>query len=301
MIAIGPDLESMRVARYAIGLPCYICGEGNSLGGDLCRHCRAPLSLSEMGNKARPPLIGMMGPAGVGKTVYLGMLLDLLSRQSDDWQLLARGAFSVSLQQAVIHCLSRCEFPEPTPCEPSRWNWVHAQINRLQRAATELIVPDISGQALMEEVQHPNSWPVVRRLLPRCQGIMLLVDAAQLHDGVTEPDFVSMKLLSFLGELHRHGMRRKLTTPVAVIFTKADQCEAASVDAEQFAKNSTPGLWRMCQQRLARCRFFAAGVVGASGYSYTRSGKQTVPLRIEPRGVIEPFRWLVEEVGKRRG
>ena len=46
-----------------------------------------------IGQKVRPPLLGVIGPSGVGKTVYLGMLLDLLSRQSDDWQLLARARF----------------------------------------------------------------------------------------------------------------------------------------------------------------------------------------------------------------
>ena len=29
-------------------------------------------------------MVGVVGPAGSGKTVYLGMLLDLLSRQADD-------------------------------------------------------------------------------------------------------------------------------------------------------------------------------------------------------------------------
>jgi hypothetical protein len=40
--------------------------------------------------------------------------------------------------------------------------------------------------------------------------------------------------------------------------------------------------------------------VGACGFTYSRSGKQTVPLRIEPRGIVEPFRWLIQEVGQRR-
>jgi hypothetical protein len=26
-------------------------------------------------------------------------------------------------------------------------------------------------------------------------------------------------------------------------------------------------------------------------------GMRHVPLRVEPRGIVEPFRWLVEEIG----
>jgi hypothetical protein len=302
MSSVYQELESIRVARYAIGLPCYICGEGNSCEGELCRHCHAPLALAHQAGvqKIRPQMIGVVGPAGSGKTVYLGMLLDLLSRQVDDLQLLARGAFSISLQQGVVSHLSRCEFPNKTPSEPDRWNWVHAQIHGQSRKGMELIVPDMSGEALLEEINHPNSCPVVRQFLEKSHGVIMLVDAARLDSGDNEPDFFAMKVLSFLCELHDRSPQRKLDIPVSVVFTKADQCEAAFLDAPKFAQKHTSGLYQLCQQRLTKFQFFAAGVVGACGFTYSRSGKQTVPLRIEPRGIVEPFRWLVKEVAQRR-
>jgi hypothetical protein len=302
MTSVYQDLESIRVARYAIGLPCYICGEGNSCEGELCRHCHAPLALAHQASmqKIRPQMIGVIGPAGCGKTVYLGMLLDLLSRQADDLQLLARGAFSISLQQGVVSHLARCEFPNKTPSEPDRWNWVHAQLNGHSRHGMELIVPDMSGEALLEEINHPNSCPVIRRFLEKSHGVVMLVDAARLDTGDNEPDFFAMKVLSFLCELHERKPQQKLDIPVSVVFTKADQCEAAFLDSTHFARRHTPGLWQLCQQRLSNFQFFAGGVVGACGYTYNRTGKQIVPLRIEPRGVVEPFRWLAKEVSKRK-
>ena len=54
-------------------------------------------------------MIATLGSADAGKTVYLGMLTDMLSRENAPLQLLARGAFSVSLQQATMAALSRCE------------------------------------------------------------------------------------------------------------------------------------------------------------------------------------------------
>ena len=66
-----------------------------------------------------PLMFAALGPSGVGKTVYLGMLLDMLSRQPKELQLSARGGFSVTLQQTTLAALSRCEFPSKTPSEPT--------------------------------------------------------------------------------------------------------------------------------------------------------------------------------------
>ena len=46
MSSVYKPLESCRIAKYAVGVPCYICGEGNSCDGELCRHCHAPLALA---------------------------------------------------------------------------------------------------------------------------------------------------------------------------------------------------------------------------------------------------------------
>src|SRR4051812_31084166 len=95
------ELDSYRLAQYAVQVPCYICGNGNTFDAELCRHCLAPMALAHQANcqKLRPRMIATIGPSGVGKTVYLGMLIDMLSRQPSGMQLLARGAFSITLQQ----------------------------------------------------------------------------------------------------------------------------------------------------------------------------------------------------------
>jgi ABC-type branched-subunit amino acid transport system ATPase component len=68
--------------------------------------------------KIHPRMIAAIGPSGAGKTVYLGVLTDMLSRQVDDLQMLARGAFSIKLQQHAMAALARCEFPHKTPDRP---------------------------------------------------------------------------------------------------------------------------------------------------------------------------------------
>ena len=296
--AIVP-LESSRLFNYVSPVRCYLCEAENTYDAELCRVCAAPMALSRQAaaQKAPPRMVALLGPSAVGKTVYLGMLMDMLSQQPERWQILARGAFSVTLQQTTAAALARCQFPDKTPSEPERWNWVHCEVGlKRPRRALDLVVPDMAGEALLQEVDHPYSFRVIHAFLQKCAGAMILVDAERLSCGNREQDHFSMKLATYLGEVDddaRRGWRRK---PVAVIFTKTDQCPACAADPEGFAKARAPGLWQQCRQRFRRSAFFAASVVGGSMVVESDEGRIAVPLRIEPRGVVEPFRWLLEQL-----
>jgi hypothetical protein len=158
-------------------------------------------------------------------------------------------------------------------------------------------MPDIAGEALFEEVDHPRSYRVIHSLLGRCHGVMILIDGAKLQSGSIDEDYFAMKLLSHLSELGTDPKSPWGTRPVALIFSKADQCEMCFEDPTGYAKRHAPGLWRVCQQRFHKHRFFAAGVAGACVERVVRGGgTQSIPLRVEPRGVIEPFEWLAENL-----
>jgi hypothetical protein len=300
-------LDSYRLVQYAQPLPCYICGGENQLDAELCRHCQAPMSLvHQTGNKkVVPRIISVLGSAGAGKTVYLGMLMDILSRQTDQFQILTRGAFSISLQQNTMAALERCEFPLKTPSEPDRWNWVHCQIRAAaRRRPTELIVPDMAGEAINTEIDHPHSFPVIHALLAKCRGMMIIVDAAGLEAGGHDQDFQAMKMLSYLSELdkgskRKRNRRRLQRQPVAIVFTKADQCDACFADPLAYARRHTPGLWKVCQEHFSQFGFFASGVAGACTWRREFGNELLrVPMRVEPRGIVEPFRWLVDHLKK---
>ncbi len=294
-------MDSYRLAQYSVQVPCFICEGGNSFDAEFCRHCQAPMALAHQANlrKIAPQLVATIGSADAGKTVYLGMLTDMLSRGNDDLQLLARGAFSVSLQQMTMSALSNCEFPDKTPNEPERWNWIHCQVrSSRKRNPTELILPDLSGEAILEEVDHPHTYPVIRAFLSKCRGVLILIDAVRLMDGEKDQDFFTMKMLSYLGELDDDPKTGWPTRPISLIFTKADRCETCFDDAAEFARKHSPGLWQHCQQRFKRSHFFASGVAGACAFQMELGGTRHVPLRVEPRGIVEPFRWLVEQIGQ---
>jgi hypothetical protein len=300
MKGVSLELDSYRLANFSTQIPCLICEAGNTPDAEFCHNCFAPMVLAHQAEtlKVAPIMFAALGPSGVGKTVYLGMLLDMLSRQPKQLQLSARGGFSVTLQQNTLAALARNEFPSKTPTEPDRWNWVHCQLRRTtHRQPVELVLPDIAGEALFQEVDHPRSYRVIHSLLSRCDGVLVLIDGTKLQSGSLDEDYFTMKLLSHLTELAKDTDNAWSLRPVALIFSKADQCESCFDDPADYAQRHAPGLWRICQQRFTRHRFFAAGVAGACATRNARgAGQQNVPLRIEPRGIIEPFEWLVENL-----
>ncbi|MBN1908431.1 MAG: GTPase domain-containing protein [Pirellulales bacterium] len=295
-------LESYRLAQYAVPVSCYLCETENTFDAELCTHCQAPMALAHQAKsqKISPRLIGALGASGAGKTVYLGMLMDMLSRNPKRLRIMARGAFSITLQQTTTHWLSRCRFPDKTASEPDRWNWVHCQVRRPKvRQPMELIMPDMAGEAILEEVDHPHTYRVIHSFLKKCSGVLVLVDAVELMRGRHDHDYFTMKLLSYLAELNVDPKQSWRKRPVAIVFTKADQCDECLDDPNGFAQSHATGLWQQCHERFDNHRFFAASVTGAcANYDNPREGRVSVPLRIEPRGIVEPFEWLLEGLGK---
>ena len=91
----------------------------------------------------------------------------------------------------------------------------------------------------------------------------MLVDAPRVESGESDEDFHTMKLISYLCELSTDKKTGWQTRPVALVFTKADQCEHCFDDPPAFARRHTPGLVQQCRERLKRHQFFAVGVAGA--------------------------------------
>jgi hypothetical protein len=261
------------------------------------------------------------------------MLMDMLSRRApcthgrQALQIVARGAFSIALQQTTVSALARCEFPAKTGTEPECWNWTHCEIHRTKAPAVseppslskklvggvprkrrtaatnddarlELVMPDMAGEAVLEEVEHPQTFFVIRSLLQNSAAALLLIDAWELARGQRGPDFAAMKILSCLKEVELEGSPGRISRrPVALVFTKVDQVEGCREDPEEFARTYAMGTWQRCRQDFRDYAFFAASVVGCCTWlDVPREGLRQIPLRVEPRGIIEPFQWLLEKL-----
>ena len=282
-------------------LPCLICDTQNPGEAIVCSNCFAPMALIQeaMAQNRDPCITTVIGDSNVGKTVYLGMLLDMLSKRADDYDAVPKGAYSVNLQHTVISYLAERRFPPKTAVEADQWHWAYYQVfdRRDKSAVYDLVMPDMAGEAIAAEVAAPSTFTIIRSLLEKSSGAILLVDAALAGAGSSQPDFFALKLMSYLDGVLSDGKSKKLATPVAIVLSKADYSPDCFDDPRAFAETNLNRLWNICENRFANFEFFATSVVGALGYGSDEFDNVVpYPLHVAPRGILEPFEWILSKL-----
>lgn len=294
----------MIATSGAIADYCVCCSTRLASRDEFCPDCQTPTSLSQsvISGGGADRFISVLGASNAGKTVYSGLLLDILSKGKEDFRGAALSSFSVDLQENVITALERRSFPEKTPAEVDAWQWLHCKISMARKKGDktiDLVSPDFAGEAIAMEIAQPGLYPAVQHIVQRSSGILFLCDAVRVRDEGAGEDLFAMKLASYVAEQHRlqAGQRRGPAGPsVAIVFTKCDTCPEALESPDTFAKHNTARLYEFCQRTFKRTQFFAAGVAGSSGVLVDANGWQArVPFHIQPYGVVEPLRWLVDE------
>lgn len=247
-----------------------------------------------------PRIITVLGESSVGKSVYLGFLLDILSQRAGDYEAVPRGSFSIALQQAVVGHMAQRSFPPKTPVEANRWHWACYEVRRRQsKNWYELLMPDLAGESLAAELTSPESVQTIRSLLDKSQGVLLCIDAAAAARGLAQPDLFALKVMSYVDSLANPKRERRIATPVAVVLCKSDYCPEAFDDPRAFAEVNLNRLWNICESRFERVEYFAASVVGSVGYAMSAEEPDYVipiPLHTALRGVLEPFEWLLDQL-----
>lgn len=283
-------------------IACICCGGELSELDPFCQECYAPMEVSRsvMAREVQPNLISVLGASNAGKTVYLGLLLDMLGRRSSPLRGAAQGTFSISLQEQVINALQKCRFPEKTPTESDLWKWLHCELSWAESKKitkqVDFIAPDFAGEAVASELDQAGMYPAIRHVVSRSCGILILCDSAEVRDSSPREDLFAMKLASYISDLHPHsaGAKAAELPAIAVVFTKSDTCPEAEADPELFAQNNMPRFIDFCDRRLPNYAFFSASVIGASCMVTDEElGPRNIPLHIQPRGVTEPLQWLV--------
>jgi hypothetical protein len=282
---------------------CVCCSSRLDSCDEYCGKCQAPVSLSHSVaiQGGGHSFVSVLGASNAGKTVYLGLLLDILSKGPEDFRGAAASSFSVDLQEYVVNELERRTFPEKTPSEADSWQWLHCKLSVASKKSVssfDLISPDFAGEAIATEISRPGLYPAVEHVVTQSSGIMILCDSLRVRDYGAGEDLFAMKLATYIAE--RHGLygekrgRQGKGPSVAVVFTKSDACPEASEDPSAFAANNTARLYDFCRQTFKRVEFFAAGVAGSTGVIADSNGFQMrVPFHIQPHGVLEPLRWIV--------
>ncbi len=279
---------------------CLICGTKNTGDAILCAHCSAPMALvhDSAAQERTPQIVSVIGESNVGKTVYLGFLLDMLAQRAGDFEAIPKGAYSVDLQQTVISYMSHRMFPPKTPMEANQWYWAYYQIFKHQPPTKwiDLVMPDMAGESLAAEVATPETFSVIRSLLAKSAGLILLVDAALAANGSSQPDFFALKMVSYIDAMSKIKRNKRITTPTAIVLCKSDYCPECFDDPREFARANLNRLWNICESRMENFEFFGCSVVGSLGYATSGPHVTPVPLHTALRGVLEPFEWIIEQL-----
>lgn len=297
--------EQLRRDLPSIASECVCCHQPFAKSDEFCRECQTPTSLSHTvaERSGGQNFVSVLGASNAGKTVYLGLLLDILSKGSEAFRGMPSNATSIELQEQVVTALERRSFPEKTPSEADAWKWMHCQVSLAKKKVTEevdLISPDFAGEAIAMEIQRAGMYPAIQHVVRKSVGLMILCDSMRVRDEGSGEDLFAMKLASYIAERHglasnRAGGRNRPAGPaIAIVFTKCDGCPEALEDASTFAANNTPRLFEYCRRTFPRHEYFAASVAGSSGMLVdTRGLRNQVPFHIQPRGVVEPLQWIV--------
>ena len=282
-------------------LTCVVCQESTLSTNLYCHSCQAPVEISQAVQSRGVPgrFLSILGPSGAGKTVYLGLLLDMLTKGSRQIRGIPNGAFSLGIQQETVHALQNHRFPEKTRSEADDWRWVHCEVTHASRPKKiiDIVTPDLAGEAIALELERANSYPIIRSVVSQSEGLIVLFDSQRARDQGRDEDLFAMKLMAYLANVLNKGQVskwRRIKTPVAIVFTKADMCSEAFDDPEGFAEATMPGLVQSARRHFAKHRFCAAGIVGSYAMATDGYGRRShIPLHVEPRGLIESLEWVV--------
>ena len=288
---------------YEDAPPCVCCETEMSSLDDYCEECQTPAEITRSVSmrNAQPHFISVVGASNAGKTVYLGLLLDMLCGGAKNLKGVPNGAFSIRLQEQVVSALEERRFPEKTPNESDLWKWLHCVVtdsSTRKEKQVDFVAPDFAGEAIATELEQPGTYPAVSHIVQRTSAFLLLCDSVEVRDNGAREDLFAMKLGSYITQqqgLSEISKSQDLAPAVAIVFTKSDTCPEAAADPIRFMKNNMPRFIDYCQHNFPRHAVFSASVVGSSTMlSNDVGGVARIPFHIQPRGVIEPLHWAIQ-------
>jgi hypothetical protein len=297
-------IQSTRFLESAGRTTCVCCLQESFNSTGYCSQCRAPMDLSLTAQKRGTPVnfVSVLGASGAGKTVFIGMLHDILSKGNRGIQGLPNNSFSVAIQQHTIGALESRRFPEKTPSEAEGWQWVHCEVRAAAKRKNflDVVTPDFAGEAISAELEHPGTHRAIGSVIAQSKAIILLIDSLCVRDAGRDEDFFGMKLASYVHNLRTVKSsfvgRKQSKVPLAIVLTKTDSCPEAMDNPERFATDNMPGFGKFLERNFANYRFFAASVVGTMGMLADHRGYfMEIPLHIEPRGITEPLEWIIQQ------
>ena len=278
---------------------CIFCDQQLASSRGFCKYCESPGEISALvrQRQVQPKLVSVLGAEGAGKTVYLGLLLDILNSSSGSVQGSANGTFSIALQETVITALERQVFPESTKVDWDAWQWAHLEVRTAKGKKTvshDIVAPDISGTALNHELDNPGSYPSIETFVQQSNRILMLCDATAVRDAGAKEDLFALKMASYVDQRWESDRKKKKrNASLAIVLTKTDQCPEAHLDPRRFATNEMPRFADFCQRHFPSHEFFGVSAIGATATVGDGADARDIPLHVQPRGITQPLKWLL--------
>lgn len=256
-------------------------------------------AISSFYQSASEPLalfITLLGVGRTGKTVYLGVLFDLLRRwKSKEIVFRPYGDETITMMTDIMNTLARCSWPSPTPHDsvfPFRAQVRYSSAGRNRHY--KIFIPDYAGDKTEHFVENEgepllHKSPFFRQVV-ESDAVILVADGAILSGGTTQKIRIHennlMAAVSRLADV-KGGRRGKIRAPIAIVVTKADLYEE-SESAEIWARLRR--LVELCEETCERFEVFEVSSVG---------GVDEVgdPLeQFQPRHVVDPIMWLLVQL-----
>lgn len=278
---------------------CICCDASSFSGTQFCCQCKMPMSLSESvgAREVAPMFLPIIGGRGVGKTVYLGMLLDLLLKGKQGVIGQPGSPGTIEAHKRAIASLKRRRFPPKTGTESEYWDWIQADLRfgeGKSEQAISWISPDPAGESVLMEIEHPGCFPALQASVAKSSGIVWLIDATSVQENSPAEELLAAKLAVYVHKnVRRSGPERKIVDiPIAIAFTKTDACPEAAQNPKQFAAKSLAGFYGYLQDHVPKHRFFSSMAVGSVVQLADEFGGGFFPMHVQPKGIVEPFAWV---------
>lgn len=218
--------------------------------------------------------ISVFGIRAVGKTTYLVMLINRLSKMLNvsNMHILA----GLDYYMRMMNWILRGEGAPPTKVEERLL--IHVRM-KVDGQTVEVRTYDLAGS----EIERMGE--TFRALIDIGHGYIFLVEPSPDPDKQVVQVWLIYRFLEYITQNFKKAVKK----PIAFVFTKNDLYGIKSPE-EYFWKYTSP-VYNLAQvfHKIKKYNFFAVSAFGGDLETLRAQGKEPQPINIE-----KPFFWLIE-------
>lgn len=244
-------------------------------------------------------VISLFGFPASGKTVFITVLFDKLQTEEiPGIRFAPYGDETIEQVERNLSTLSSGEWLPPTvPTELLFYRAKASLGSGISRRRFKLEIADYAGEHTDEFIPESDKWlhkTKYFRTIIQSDAVFMCIDTNVLLSKDSAPIEEMQKQLvtafQILVQEKGIGPEKRMTSPFALLFLKADLIETQSEEAYRALRNKVARLEAICQKR---CRNFEVFFISSVG----KIEKYDSPPRVrEPFGVIEPILWVLKKV-----